>query len=69
MRNRVKPRGFFNIKTEVAQFLLKTGDRVFQRSVFAGNKSLRHCLHFLAVLKAGNHTGFWLIAPCILKAQ
>ena len=46
VRDGIQPRGFFNLKTEVEQFLLEASDGVFQSGIFAGDKCLRHENHF-----------------------
>lgn len=46
VRHRVQPRGLFDIKSEVEQFLLEASDGIFQGGIFAGNKRLGHGDHF-----------------------
>lgn len=46
MGHRIEPGGFFDIKTQVGQFLLEASDGIFQSGVFAGDKRLSHGVHF-----------------------
>ena len=46
VRYRIEPGGFFDVKTQVGQFLLEASDGIFQSGVFAGDKRLSHGVHF-----------------------
>jgi len=47
MRHRIEPGGFFDVKTQVGQFLLEASDGIFQSGVFAGDKRLRSLLSYV----------------------